>query len=134
MNGPGIRIDYGEFDFKSGKRMLAHRASYLLLKNEDPGELCVLHKCDNPDCVNPAHLDLGTRADNNADRDAKGRQVRGEEHPFAKLTEAQAQEILDDPRGTHTVARAYKIGVTSVRSIRTGKTWKHLKRRVPADD
>ena len=130
MNGPGIRIDYGEFDFKNGKRMLAHRAAYLLLKEQDPGDLCVLHGCDNPDCVNPDHLSLGTRADNNADRDSKGRQVRGEAHPWAKLTEAQAQAILDDPRGTHAVARSFGIGVTSVRSIRTGATWKHLRRRV----
>ncbi|MEQ1491720.1 MAG: HNH endonuclease, partial [Terricaulis sp.] len=127
--GPGIRIDYGEFDFKNGKRMLAHRASYALLKGVDPGEMCVLHSCDNPDCVNPDHLSLGTRAENTADRDTKGRQVKGESHPFAKLTEAQAQAILDDPRGTHALARQYGVGVTSVRSIRTGKTWKHLRRK-----
>lgn len=69
----GSRALYGEFDFKSGKRMLAHRAAYLLLKGEDPGRMCVCHTCDNPRCVRPDHLWLGTRAQNNADRDAKGR-------------------------------------------------------------
>lgn len=69
----GRRAGYGEFDFKSGKRMLAHRAAYILLVGSDPGEQCVLHKCDNPRCVRPDHLWLGSRKENNADRDAKGR-------------------------------------------------------------
>lgn len=53
---------------------LAHRVAWAQA-NGEPGVLCVLHKCDNPPCVNPGHLFLGTKADNTADMMAKGRQV-----------------------------------------------------------
>lgn len=63
---------YGEVDF-GGERYLSNRAAWMAYNGEDPGDLCVCHACDNPRCVKPSHLWLGTRADNNADRDAKGR-------------------------------------------------------------
>lgn len=67
---------YGRMYF--GKRYrLAHRVAYEEFVGAIPPGTCVLHRCDNPPCCNPEHLFLGTKADNNADRDAKGRTARG---------------------------------------------------------
>lgn len=62
---------YGKITDKSAD--LAHRVAYILFVGPIPDGLCVLHKCDMPSCVNPDHLFLGTRADNLADMDRKGR-------------------------------------------------------------
>lgn len=66
---------YGYFRF--GKTMKkAHRISWMLNNGEIPEGMCVLHKCDNPRCVNPAHLFIGTQLENIRDRDRKGRTTR----------------------------------------------------------
>lgn len=58
-----------------GRMSLAHRLAWTVANGPIPEGMCVCHSCDNPPCCNPTHLWLGTVADNNADRDAKGRQV-----------------------------------------------------------
>lgn len=79
--GCKFKHGYGRFAVtRSGKisRFLAHRVSYELHFG-DPGELCVCHKCDNPECCNPEHLFIGTRADNTRDCFEKGRYPRGDD-------------------------------------------------------
>jgi len=75
---------------KVGSRtVLAHRHAWELANGLVPEGLCVLHRCDNPPCINPDHLFLGTRADNNADRDAKGRSKRGRHYPVSAAMRAE---------------------------------------------
>lgn len=84
---------YGYIYF-DGKTILTHRLSWLLQIGIIPVETpCVLHHCDNPPCIRLDHLWLGTRAQNNADKTAKGRQVRGELHPSTRFTDTQIAEI-----------------------------------------
>jgi hypothetical protein len=119
---------YGEAYFGSKpnrERVLAHRLAWEV-EFGDPGDMVVCHHCDNPSCVNPRHLFLGTRADNNADRNAKDRQAKGERNGPAKLTEAQVVEIRADPRTHREVALQYGVKETAIGSIRLRKTWSHV--------
>lgn len=113
----------------------AHRVAYELTKGPIPAGLLVLHKCDNPLCVNPNHLFTGTVKDNTQDMMQKGRSrahyLMGSKNYRAKITEAQAIEIKNkyQPRkyGCKQLAEEYGISFQAVWLIVTGKGWKHLK-------
>lgn len=117
---------------------LAHRVAWVLAGNPDPGDLCVLHHCDNPPCVRPDHLFLGTRADNTADMMGKGRNrlntdsdsfTKGTRNARAKLTNEQVVEIRQRAlAGEHytAVAEAFGISPTHACGIINGRSWRHI--------
>lgn len=91
-----------------------------------PKELVVMHTCDNPVCVNPNHLQVGTQAQNNKDMGDKGRSPHGEDHWRSCLTKEQVLEIIKDERVQRKIAADYDINQQQVSRIKTRKHWKHL--------
>lgn len=106
--------------------VFAHRESYRR-EHGEPGELVVCHRCDFPSCVNPYHLFLGTVADNNLDKKAKGRDARGEQNAATKLTWEQVNEIRAkyEPYryGFLKLGKEYGVDKRTIRAIIEGKTW-----------
>jgi hypothetical protein len=112
------------------KGRTANRLSWEIHNGEIPPGMCVLHRCDNPACVNPAHLFLGTNADNIADKVAKDRQAKGEKHGKSKLTVAQVVELRPRLAGrtpSRVLAAEFGVSESCIDSVRSGRTWGHVK-------
>lgn len=140
-----LKRGYGRFRTPDGL-MLAHRVAWELTHGPVPAGLCVLHRCDNPPCCNPAHLFLGTKTDNNADRTAKGRGgsasgdangartcpervARGERHGLAKLTASAVRKIRARVRaGATQTETAALFGVTqsTISLVVLRRAWRHV--------
>lgn len=116
---------YGAFSL-NGKLVRAHRVSYELAHGPIPTDHVIRHKCDNRPCCNPGHLESGTHLQNMDDRNSRGRQVRGERNPHAKLTLELVQAIRADPRGHVLVARDHGVARSLVQRIRQRKAWSHV--------
>lgn len=130
---------YGSvWDSERGRMAAAHRMAFELtygsLPQKAPGTMgavgtVVCHTCDNPPCVNPAHLFAGTQADNNADKVSKGRQPSnaGERNPKAKLTAVDIRAIRRGFTGSHgekmAIARKWSISSGHVSKILAGDVW-----------
>jgi hypothetical protein len=113
---------YGTRGF-SGKNALAHRVSWVLHRGPIPDGLHVLHRCDNPACVNPDHLFLGTHADNMQDMVRKGRVKSG----MAKLDMDKANEIRQLRKSGMTsaaVGRRYGVSDGNVRMVWENRIWR----------
>lgn len=117
---------YGVFTAENRKTVYAHRFSWERSRGPIPGGMFVCHSCDNPSCVNPDHLFIGTNADNAADMARKGRSSRGSNRPLSKLTEQQVSEIKSSPLKGVDLARQFNVSTTQISVIRNGREWKHV--------
>lgn len=124
---------YGTIDVAGRMVRATHAAIFLATGSWPPDGLLALHRCDNPACVNHAHLFLGTHRDNAEDRDNKGRGVilrnpewcsqKGEANPSAKLTPAQIDAIRSSDEGRAILADRYGVRPETIWRIRTGRLW-----------
>ncbi|MGC4107812.1 MAG: HNH endonuclease signature motif containing protein [Thermomicrobiales bacterium] len=104
----------------------AHRLAWTVVHGEIPKGMFVCHECDNPSCINVAHLFLGTARDNSDDKVSKRRHLFGESSAFAKLTEREAIEVRASELPYDTIANQYHITRVEVIRIKQGKVWSHL--------
>lgn len=141
--GCTVRGGYGQFS--TNKHLIsAHRYSYALHSGPIPDQLNVCHRCDNPACVRPDHLFLGTQAENIADKVAKSRQAKGSTHGTkvkpervargtrqgtSKLTDDQVRAIRALRPHLTVRALALQFGVSSstIQDIVTWQIWKHIR-------
>ncbi|MBP8124936.1 MAG: HNH endonuclease [Caldilineaceae bacterium] len=125
----GTAQGYGSFYIGDGK-VGAHRYSWELRNGPIPDEMLVCHSCDNPVCVNPAHLFIGTPQENMDDKAAKGRGrwAVGEKNGRAKITkEAVLKMRADYPEKTQKqIAEETGVSQTQVSQIIRRKTWTHI--------
>ncbi len=134
---------YGQFRVRVGQSpWRAPRFAWVLTYGEDPGDLHVCHTCDNPPCVNPSHLFLGTNADNHADRVAKGRHLTArraglsvkQRQSTIKLVErmrrlsdhdiAFARNELARGRSQSSIARELGVNPSTICNLANGKHWR----------
>lgn len=115
---------YGQFGSESSS--LAHRFIYFYHNPDANRDLCVMHTCDNPSCVNIEHLSLGTHQENMNDRDRKGRCKKGEESGACKLSKGDVLAIRNDQRTTREIAKIYNVSHSHVSLIKRRKSWRHL--------
>ena len=127
--GPRMPRGYGVVNTRSGGTALAHRLSYMLFHG-DPGDKSVLHSCDNPPCINPSHLWLGTQKDNIEDMVKKGRACNGERQGSSVLMDQDVRQIRKAYSlgriSQKVLAEEYGVSQTLVSQIVLRKIWRHI--------
>lgn len=132
------KMGYGQvaFGYPKSIEYKASRIAYFLFYGQQPNNLCVLHKCDNPPCVNPHHLFLGTHLDNTKDRQKKGRlnwspetAPKGERNGQAKLNAEQVKVIktmLAQGIKQKVIALEFHVCPANIAQIKRGARWGHI--------
>lgn len=132
---------YGQFKPPGQNPKLAHRVSWEMVNGKIPPGMFVCHKCDNPPCVNPEHLYIGTPADNTRDMKNRGRQQwfgnydrRGSRNYAAKLTEVDIPIIciMNKKLGLSPteISRKFDVNATTIVRILSGAGWAHVPRTI----
>lgn len=131
----GTRNGYGAFRIRERDRWKqegAHRVAWMLANGAVPKGFSILHRCDTPRCVNPAHLFVGTPKENTRDMLAKGRHIaaRGSESGPAKLVETDIERIRDIKRcggvSQTAMARYFDVSQQTVSRVISGQHWSHV--------
>lgn len=120
---------YGCFKL-NGKSNAAHRISYKIHVGEIKERMVICHKCDNPCCVNPNHLFMGTQKENLQDRNLKGRSIKGHKNGRCILTEKDIpiiKSLLKEKIDQRDIAKKFGVAQTTISSIKLNKSWSHLK-------
>lgn len=135
-NWTAYRQKHGYGVFKISRErgtVLAHRFSYEIAKGDIPEGMCVCHTCDNPACINPDHLFLGSHAENMRDMAKKGRwgeaRARGESHGLAKLRDVEVRRVkllLGIGVNQKRIGAVFGITQGAVSLIAVGKTYTHV--------
>ena len=123
-----ITAGYGEFIF-SAMHFYTHRFMWQEIHGKIPDDMCILHKCDNPSCINPAHLFLGTKLDNTRDMISKDRNPKGEDYNHAKLTNnhvIEIRQLLSKGIYQKDIASIYNVSQDTISAIKLGQTWSHI--------
>lgn len=118
------KLPYGHFKDGDGKDVTAHRFSWKLLFGDIPKGKNVLHHCDNPPCVRPDHLWLGSSQDNSDDRQKKGRQAKGFSLPFTKLSIQDRFAIIAARKAGESLAilaERYNVSDSLISLVATSK-------------
>ena len=130
-NGSKLKSGYGHIRSggKGTRTYLAHRYSYELHHGPIDPRHFVIHSCDNPSCVNPAHLRQGTPLDNMLDMIAKGRKIVpvGTKHFSAKLDAEKVRFIRSSSASNASLALKFGVDASAISDVRNGVTWKHVK-------
>lgn len=119
------RGGYGVFSYAQKTRG-AHVVALEFDGRPVPKGMYACHRCDNPACVNPGHLYVGTPSDNVRDMLLRGRNQHGEAHYAAKLTEADVVSIRHDVRKASKIAVEYGVTESNIHAVKSLKTWKHV--------
>lgn len=126
FEGAWTSAHYGNVGYE-GHNWLAHRLSFVLLGGELAPDDVLCHRCDTPACLNPAHLFVGSFADNSQDMARKERHMHGERHHMARLTVAAVLEIRRSPLSDEELALQFGVCRATVTYARNGKTWKQVR-------